>query len=58
MKNLTKTPQVNLEQKSNVSDILPVILDVVMGNGEKGVSTTYMNNQRQLLIIPSADSGG
>lgn len=62
MKNLTKTPQVincvNLEQKSSVSDILPVTLDIVMDNGEKGVSTTYMNNQRQLLIIPSADSGG
>jgi len=49
---------VNLEQKSNVSDVLPVTLDVVMGKGEKGVSTTYMNNQWQLLNIPSADSGG
>lgn len=49
MKNVTKTSQliscVKLEQKSNVTDILPVTLDVVMGNGEKGVSTTYMNNQ-------------
>jgi hypothetical protein len=35
MKNLSKTPQDNLEQKSNVSDILPVTLDVVMGNGEE-----------------------
>jgi hypothetical protein len=50
MKNLTKSSQViscvNLEQKSNVSETLPATLDGVMGNGEKGVSTTYMKNLR------------